>query len=90
MDQLHVAELRSYNKRFTKEEEQNISRTSQQEELCPSQSSAIEPSRRNSHIFWFPKDMKAHKYFLESSWSLDSNASTADLIKSSRKAADLL
>jgi hypothetical protein len=37
--------------RFTKEEGQNISRMSQQEELCPSQSSAIEPSRRNSHIF---------------------------------------
>jgi hypothetical protein len=37
--------------RFTKEEGQNISRTSQQEELCPSQSSATEPSRRNSHIF---------------------------------------
>jgi hypothetical protein len=36
---------------FTKEEGQNISRTSQQEELCPSQSSATEPSRRNSHIF---------------------------------------
>jgi hypothetical protein len=37
--------------RFTKEEGQSISRMSQQEELCPSQSSAIEPSRRNSHIF---------------------------------------
>jgi hypothetical protein len=37
--------------RFTKEEGQNISRTSQQEELCPSQSSATKPSRRNSHIF---------------------------------------
>jgi hypothetical protein len=37
--------------RFTKEEGQNISRANQQEELCPSQSSAIEPSRRNSHIF---------------------------------------
>jgi hypothetical protein len=30
--------------RFTKEEGQNISRTSQQEELCPSQSSATESS----------------------------------------------
>jgi hypothetical protein len=37
--------------RFTKEEGQNISRANQQEELCPSQSSATEPSRRNSHIF---------------------------------------
>jgi hypothetical protein len=37
--------------RFTKEEGQNISKANQQEELCPSQSSAIEPSRRNSHIF---------------------------------------
>jgi hypothetical protein len=36
---------------FTKEEWQNISRANQQEELCPSQSSATEPSRRNSHIF---------------------------------------
>jgi hypothetical protein len=53
--------------RFTKEEGQNISRPDQQEELCPSQSSAIEPSRRNSHIFGLPKAMKAHKYFLESS-----------------------
>jgi hypothetical protein len=37
--------------RFTKEEGQNISKANQQEELCPSQFSAIEPSRRNSHIF---------------------------------------
>jgi hypothetical protein len=76
--------------RFTKEEGQNISRANQQEELCPSESSAIEPSRRNSHIFWFPKAMKAHKYFLESSWSLVSNASKAELTTSTRKAADLL
>jgi hypothetical protein len=76
--------------RFTKEEWQNISRANQQEELCPSQSSATEPSRRNNHIFWFPKAMKAHKYFLESSWSLVSNASKSDLIKSTIKAADLL
>jgi hypothetical protein len=76
--------------RFTKEEGQNISRANQQEKLCPSESSTTEPSRRNSHIFWFPKVMKAHKYFLESSWSLVSNASKDDLIKSTRKAADLL
>jgi hypothetical protein len=37
--------------RFTKEEGQNISRANQKAELCPSQSSAIEPSKRNSHIF---------------------------------------
>jgi hypothetical protein len=37
--------------RFTKKEGQNISKANQQEELCPSQSSAIEPFRRNSHIF---------------------------------------
>jgi hypothetical protein len=37
--------------RFTKEEGQNISRANQQEELCLSQSSATEPSRRNNHIF---------------------------------------
>jgi hypothetical protein len=90
MDQLHVAELRSYNKRFTKEEGQNISKENQQEELCPSQSNATEPSKRNSHIFWFLKAMKAHKYFLESSSSLVSNASKAELIKSTKKAADLL
>jgi hypothetical protein len=76
--------------RFTKEEGQNISRANEQEELYPSQSSAIEPSRRNSHIFWFPKAMKAYKYFLESSWSLFFNASKADLIKSTRKEVDLL
>jgi predicted unusual protein kinase regulating ubiquinone biosynthesis (AarF/ABC1/UbiB family) len=76
--------------RFTKEEGQNISRANQQEELCPSQSSAIESSRRNSHIFWFPKARKAHKYFMESSWSLVSNASKADLTTSTRKEADLL
>jgi hypothetical protein len=76
--------------RFTKEEGQNISKANQQEELCPSQSSPIEPSIRNSHIFWFPKAIKVHKYFLESSWSLVSNASDADLIKSTSKAADLL
>jgi hypothetical protein len=75
---------------FTKVEGQNISRANEQEGLCPSLSSAIEPSRRNNHIFWFPKAMKAHKYFLESSWSLVSNASNADLIKSTRKEADLL
>jgi hypothetical protein len=51
MDQLHVAELRSYSKRFAKEEGQNISKANQQEELCLSQSSATELSRRNSHIF---------------------------------------
>jgi hypothetical protein len=76
--------------RFTKEEEQNISKANQQEELCPIQSSATEPSRRNIHIFWFPKDMKVHKYFLESYLSIVYNASKADLIKSTRKAADLL
>jgi hypothetical protein len=37
--------------RFTKEEGQNISRVNQREELCSEQSSATEPSRRNSHIF---------------------------------------
>jgi diphthamide biosynthesis methyltransferase len=36
--------------RFTKEEGQNILWTNQQEELCSSQSSVIEPYRRNSHI----------------------------------------
>jgi hypothetical protein len=36
--------------RFTKEEGQKISRVNQREELCSSQSSATEPSRRNSHI----------------------------------------
>jgi hypothetical protein len=50
--------------RFTKEEGQNISRANQREELCSSQSSTTEPSRRNSHIFLFPKDMKAHKYIV--------------------------
>jgi hypothetical protein len=76
--------------RFTREEGQNISRANQKAELCPRQSSATELSRRNSHIFWLPKAMKAHKYFLESSWSLVSNAFKADLIKSTRKATDLL
>jgi hypothetical protein len=37
--------------RLTKEEGQNTSRANKKEELCPSQSSAIEPSKRNSHIF---------------------------------------
>jgi hypothetical protein len=37
--------------RFTKEEGQNISKANQQEELCRSQFSATEPSRRNNHIF---------------------------------------
>jgi hypothetical protein len=37
--------------RFTKEEVQNISRANQSKELCSSQSSATESSRRNSHIF---------------------------------------
>jgi hypothetical protein len=37
--------------RFTKEEGQNISKVNQREVLCSSQSSATEPSRRNSHIF---------------------------------------
>jgi hypothetical protein len=36
---------------FNKEEGQNISRANQREELCSSQSSAIEPSKRISHIF---------------------------------------
>jgi hypothetical protein len=53
--------------RFTKEEGENILRANQQEELYPSQSSATEPFRRNSHIFRFPKAMRAHKYFLERS-----------------------
>jgi hypothetical protein len=76
--------------RFIKEEGQNISSVNQKEELCSNQSSATEPSRRNNHIFWFPKATKVHKYFLESSWSLVSNSSKADLIKSTRKADDLL
>jgi hypothetical protein len=37
--------------RFTKEEGQNLSKANQQEELRLSQSSATEPSRRNSHNF---------------------------------------
>jgi diphthamide biosynthesis methyltransferase len=37
--------------KFTKEEGQNISKANHTEELCPSQSSAIEPFRRNNHIF---------------------------------------
>jgi diphthamide biosynthesis methyltransferase len=37
--------------RFTKKEGQNISRANQREELCSSQSSATEPSKRNSRIF---------------------------------------
>jgi hypothetical protein len=53
--------------RLTKEEGPNISRVNQREELCSSQSSAIEPSRRNSYIFLFPDAIKTHKYFLESS-----------------------
>jgi hypothetical protein len=32
--------------RFTKEEGQNISKANHQEELCPSQLSATEPSRK--------------------------------------------
>jgi hypothetical protein len=76
--------------RFTKEEGQNISWAIQRKELCSSQSSVIEVSRRNSHIFWFPKAMKAHKYILESYWSIVSNASKADLIGSPSKATDLL
>jgi hypothetical protein len=34
--------------------------------------------------------MKAHKYFLESSWSLVSNDSKAELIGSPNKAADII
>jgi hypothetical protein len=37
--------------RFTKEEGQNISTANQREELCSSQSSVTEASRRNNHIF---------------------------------------
>ena len=37
--------------RFTKEEGHNTSRVNQREELCSSQSSALELTRRNSHIF---------------------------------------
>jgi hypothetical protein len=37
--------------RFTKEEGHNTSRANQREELCSSQSSATESTRRNSHIF---------------------------------------
>jgi hypothetical protein len=75
---------------FTNEEGQNISRANQREELCSSQSSMTEPSRRNSHIFWFPKAMKAHKYILGRYWSLVSNASKTNLIESPSKATDLL
>jgi hypothetical protein len=76
--------------RFTKKEGQNISRANQREKLCSSQSSVTEASRKNSHIFWFPKVMKAHKYILKSYWSLVSNAFNTDLIGSPSKAADLL
>jgi hypothetical protein len=75
---------------FSNEKGQNISRANQREELCSSQSSMTEPSRRNSHIFWFPKSMKAHKYILECYWSLVSNASKIDLIGSLSKETDLL
>jgi hypothetical protein len=51
--------------RFIKEEGQNISRANQKEELCSSQSSVTESSRRHNHIFLFRKAMKAHNYFLE-------------------------
>jgi hypothetical protein len=76
--------------RFTIEEGHNISRANPREELYSSQSSAIEPYIRNSHIFWFPKAMNAHKYFLESSWSLVSNASNVNLIGSPSESANLL
>jgi hypothetical protein len=67
----------------------DILRANQREELCSSESSATESSRKNSHIFWFLKDMNVYKYFLERSWSLVSNASKANLIKSTNKVADL-
>jgi hypothetical protein len=37
--------------RLTEEERHIISRANQREELCSSQSSVIELTRRNSHIF---------------------------------------
>jgi hypothetical protein len=41
--------------------------------------------KKQSYLL-IPKSYEAHKYFLESSWSLVSNASKADLIKSTWKA----
>lgn len=64
--------------RFTKEKGQNTLRVNQKEEFRSSLSSMIELYRRNSHIFWLPKDMKTHKHLLESSWSLNFNPSKLD------------
>ena len=44
--------------RFSEKEDKDTSRMDQRKELCSSQPSMTEPSRRNSHIFCLPKAMK--------------------------------
>jgi hypothetical protein len=79
MDQLHVVEPRSYNKRCITEDDKKTPRVNQRGGSRSSQSSMTEPSKRISHHFRLPKAMKAHEDLLESLSSLVSNATSVDL-----------
>jgi hypothetical protein len=56
--------------RYTK----NTLRTTQKEESRLSPPIMTEPSKINSHIFWFSKAMRAHKHLLKIYWSRVSQA----------------
>jgi hypothetical protein len=79
MDRLHIVEQKTYNKRFTKEDDKYTPGENYKEESCSGQHSMTEPSERISHHFLLPKAMKAHADLLESLSSLVSNATSSDL-----------
>ena len=72
LDQLHVAELRNYNKsctllllRFTKEDDKNTKGEDYREGPHSNPTSAAEQSERISHNFWFPKAIMVNEDILE-------------------------
>ena len=65
MDQLPVAELRNYNKRFTKKDDKNTKVEDYREGQHLNSTSPAEQSERIGHNFWFPKSMKVNEEILE-------------------------
>ena len=72
-DQLHVAKLRNYNNRFTKEDNKNKEGEDYREGPHSNPTNAAEQSKRISHNFWFPKAIMVNEDILEILSSLLSN-----------------
>ena len=77
-DQLHVAELRNYNKRFTKEDNKNTEGEDYREGPHSNLTNVVEQSKRISHNFWFPKAIMVNEDILEILSSLLSNGIHAE------------